>query len=84
MPGARRASHRFAAGMAFAMLGGVTPFRGERKEGGIKDHCLLCSAPVYTAETGVLFHGLWVHLSCYEHENQSTDSTQADTAEAPE
>jgi len=36
--------------------------------GRVIDHCLLCSAPVYEAQTSVHFVGLYVHLPCYRRE----------------
>ena len=51
----------------------MAPFSGERKNGKIKDRCMLCSTPVYESESGVDFLGLWVHLSCYRRENESSD-----------
>ena len=34
---------------------------------------MLCSTPVYEAEAGIDFLGLWVHLSCYRRENELSD-----------
>jgi hypothetical protein len=52
----------------------MTPFSRERKDGSVKDHCMLCSAPVYETETGVRFLGLWVRQSCYRRETESPDT----------
>jgi hypothetical protein len=60
------------------------PFREERKAGQVKDTCLLCAMPVYEAETGTRYLGLWVHLSCYQRENEFSESTRIDASEASE
>ena len=64
---------------------GMAPFSGERKTGAIKDHCLLCSTPVYEAEVGVRFQGVWVHLSCYRSEldYQKSAAPDRDAATPP-
>ena len=42
--------------------------------GRVIDHCLLCSAPVYEAQTSVHFVGLYVYLLCYCREMEFPDS----------
>lgn len=44
-----------------------------RAWGRIIDHCLLCSAPVYKAQTSIHFAGLYVHLLCYRREMEFPD-----------